>query len=75
MILLFGQHLSRRLAKADSRFALTIRERYDFAMSAILKDEDFVTVEAAVKAGVAPQPVASPLRTEAAGVIFRHECA
>jgi hypothetical protein len=39
----------------DSRFALTIRGRYDFAMSAILKDEEFVAVEAAVKAGVAPQ--------------------
>jgi hypothetical protein len=26
-------------------------------MSAILKDEEFVAVEAAVKAGVAPQPV------------------
>ena len=25
-------------------------------MSAILKDEEFVAVEAAVKAGVAPQP-------------------
>jgi len=39
----------------DSRFALTIRGRYDFAMSAILKDEEFVAVEAAVKAGTAPQ--------------------
>ena len=29
----------------DSRFALTIRERYDFAMSAILKDEEFVAVD------------------------------
>jgi len=28
-------------------------------MSAILKDEEFVAVEAAVKAGVAPQPVAA----------------
>ena len=42
-----------------SRFALTIRGRYDFAMSAILKDEEFVAVEAAVKAGTAPQPVAA----------------
>jgi len=29
-------------------------------MSAILKDEEFVAVEAAVKAGVAPQPVLRP---------------
>jgi hypothetical protein len=28
-------------------------------MSAILKDEEFVAVEAAVKAGIAPQPVAA----------------
>jgi hypothetical protein len=38
--------------RTDSRFALTIRERYDFAMSAILKDEDFVAVAAAVKTGI-----------------------
>jgi hypothetical protein len=28
-------------------------------MSAILKDEEFVAVEAAVKAGVAPQPMSA----------------
>jgi hypothetical protein len=38
------------VGKGFSRFALTIRERYDFAMSAILKDEEFVAVEAAVAA-------------------------
>jgi threonyl-tRNA synthetase len=54
-----GLKLFPRRAPPDSRFALTIRERYDFAMSAILKDEEFVAVEAAVKAGTAPQPVAA----------------
>ena len=45
---------SGAMLEQDSRFALTILERYDFAMSAILKDEEFVAVEAAVKAGIAP---------------------
>ena len=35
-------------------------------MSAIFKDEEFVAVEAAVKAGVAPQPVAAAFNELAA---------
>ena len=35
-------------------------------MSAILKDEEFVAVETAVKAGVAPQPVAAAFNELAA---------
>ena len=35
-------------------------------MSAILKDEEFVAVEAAVKAGIAPQPVEAAFNEELA---------
>jgi hypothetical protein len=41
------------------RFHCGARTAIFSGMSAILKDEEFVAVEAAVKAGVAPQPVSA----------------
>jgi len=45
--------------RLGSRYLVSVFIHIHLTMSAILKDEEFVAVEAAVKAGVAPQPVAA----------------